>query len=736
MTQTLGIRRGWTAVLAGTALAATVLAGGPALATPHAGGAVRHAPAAPRAVKDSYVVGLKASTNGRAFGLADVRARTTDLGTRYHGRIGHRFEHAVHGFEATMSAADAKRLAHDPAVAYVAPNSIVSLAADPAYRTDAWGLDRIDDHAVPGNYSYVPASSGAGVHAYVLDTGVLFGHQDFGGRATSGPDIVSNDADSTDCHGHGTHVAGTIAGTKYGVAKEAQIVGLRVVDCTGSGTAAQLIAGLDWVAANAVKPAVVNLSLRYDANDGVDAGVQALVAAGITVAVAAGNDNADACTASPARVPDVLTVGATDRDDHRASFSDYGTCVDLFAPGVDIVSDWIDSPFSPANTGTKYDSGTSMASPHVAGAAAMVLADHPDYTPAQVHDELVAGALTGKVIGPGPGSPDKLLFIGSAPRDFEINGGCGSSPVRGGSTGLGGFTFERKSAISQWVHLSPSGLPGGVSVAFDRADVSPFWQSPVWMTVTAADWAEPGYYTWTLTAAGSEDTHTLTCSLTVRPPQFTISASSPALTVAAGQPVSTVLSAKVTDGPASLVTFATGEDLPPGTTVTFDPPFASSDGGSTTMTVTPPATLPPGTYRFRVFGNGPWALGYGAAAITLTVTSRTDGCHAANQAGSAFPVTGDPGSAVTISGCGRKGLRNASVEVHLKHPQQHYVGLRLVGPDGTSYPLKEEFTGPYTADLDALYPLDLSAKKADGVWKLVGTAVAYTGTITSWTLTV
>ena len=304
-----------------------------------------------------------------------------------------------------------------------------------------WGLDRIDQRSLPLDTTFTPASTGSGVRAYIIDTGV-YASNDFSSRLVTGYDFVDNDSNATDCHGHGTHVAGTVAGTTYGVAKGATLVPVRVLDCFGSGSTSDVIAGINWMItdhrSNPSAPAVANMSLGGSASKSLDDAVAAAVADGITMVVAAGNSNADACTASPAREITAITVGATDNADARAAFSNYGTCVDIFAPGVSITSDGISSP-----TSTATMSGTSMAAPHVAGAAAVYLGLNSSATPAQVVAALTASASTG-VTSAGAGSPNYLLYARSfvtntaspsASSGGSIGGGSGSSG--GGSSGGG-----------------------------------------------------------------------------------------------------------------------------------------------------------------------------------------------------------------------------------------------------------------------------------------------------------
>jgi subtilisin family serine protease len=396
----------WVRRAAGIGLVAStalVLSSVSATAAPE--GEIRNLGAS-NAIKDNYIVVLK-----------DISTSSVEnLSAKYSAKVTHTYKSALHGFSAQMSETQAKHLAADPAVAYVEQDGEVHLT-DTQSPTPSWGLDRIDQSALPLDNSYTYPNRGAGVTAYIIDTGIRFSHSDFGGRAVSGRDTVDNDNDATDCHGHGTHVSGTVGGTKYGVAKDVKLVGVRVLNCSGSGTFAGVIAGIDWVTEQvttnpANKPAVANMSLGGGANDTVDAAVKRSIAAGVTYGLAAGNDNGgNACNTSPARTPEAITVGSTDRTDARSSFSNIGTCLDIFAPGRDITSAWLTD-----DNATNTISGTSMATPHVVGAAAVFLGSSPTATPQQVRDALVDNATSDVVTNPGTGSPNKLLHItGTAP---------------------------------------------------------------------------------------------------------------------------------------------------------------------------------------------------------------------------------------------------------------------------------------------------------------------------------
>ncbi|MEH0825783.1 MULTISPECIES: S8 family peptidase [unclassified Micromonospora] len=497
-------------VLVGVATLAMVATAAPAMAAEPVG-VIREAGGA-TAVPDSYIVVLKDSAVGRS----QVGDNARRLVGRHGGQVARTYTAALRGFEIKVSATAAARIAADPAVAYVEQNHTVTISGTQA-NPPSWGLDRIDQRNLPLNSSYTYPNTASNVRAYIIDTGVLFGHNDFGGRAVSGFDAVDGGS-ADDCNGHGTHVAGTVGGSSYGVAKGAQIVGVRVLNCQGSGTNAQVVAGIDWVTANAVKPAVANMSLGGSANSSIDTAVTNSINSGITYAVAAGNgdifgNRQNACNYSPARVGSAITVGATQNNDAAASFSNFGTCVDILAPGVNITSAWYTG-----TSATNTISGTSMASPHVAGAAALVLSANPAWSPQQVRDNLVNEATPNVVTNVGTGTPNRLLHVanGTTPpptNDFSVS----VSPTSGSTAPGGSVTATVATATTngsaQSVSLSASGLPAGATASFNPSTVTSGGSSTLTIATSAS--TPPGTYTVTVTGTAASGTRTATYSLTV-----------------------------------------------------------------------------------------------------------------------------------------------------------------------------------------------------------------------------
>ena len=365
-------------------------------------------------VLDDYIVVLRSGT-------ADPAAVATQQLARLGGSLGFVYRHALQGYSARLPVTSVPTLAADPRVASIELDGVVRATATQANAT--WGLDRIDQRSRPlsGTYSYT--GTGSGVRAYIIDTGIRFAHAEFGGRAVRGTDTVtsggllglfgggSGSTNGEDCNGHGTHVAGTVGGTTYGVAKQVTLVAVRVLGCDGSGATSGVIAGVDWVTADhqAGQPAVANMSLGGGASSALDTAVRNSIADGVAYGLAAGNGNAlgmaqDACGGSPSRVTEGMTIGATDANDAKASFSNYGSCVDWFAPGVGITSAWYSN-----NTATNTISGTSMATPHVVGVAALWVGANPGATPAQVRDGLYALTTKGIVTSSNTAN-NHLLF--------------------------------------------------------------------------------------------------------------------------------------------------------------------------------------------------------------------------------------------------------------------------------------------------------------------------------------
>jgi len=462
---------------------------------------VRMAPAG-QGVEGQYIVVLNdGATPSAVAGAVGARAS-------------HEYTRTIRGFSATLGAGQVNALRADPSVAYIEQDQVMHASTTQSGAT--WGLDRIDQRALPLNGTYTYTPTGAGVRAYIIDTGILASHTQFGGRASVGYDATGGNG--VDCNGHGTHVAGTVGGSTYGVAKGVTLIAVRVLDCSGSGTNSGVIAGIDWVAQNRVLPAVANMSLGGGASQAVDDAVLRLTNAGVVLAVAAGNETVDACTESPSRAASAITVGATTNTDARASFSNYGSCVDVFAPGNNITSSWIGS-----TSATNTISGTSMASPHVAGVAALYLQGAPTASVATVTNAIISTATTGVVTSAGTGSPNRLLYSLLTPPSGGGGGGT-TAPCTGctqftASLTSGGSSYQPNGTYYQTtVSGAQQGwLQGPAGTDYDLYLYK--WNGSSWVVVasgttsstneTVSYTGTAGYYEWEVRSYSGSGTYNL-----------------------------------------------------------------------------------------------------------------------------------------------------------------------------------------------------------------------------------
>jgi subtilisin family serine protease len=359
-------------------------------------------------IANNYIVVLDQDAVGPGADEAAADAEVDAvIATTATGRVNHRYAHALVGFSAEMSEEDALALSRDPRVRFVEEDSTMEIVTTQSNAT--WGIDRIDQRTLPLNQTYTYTATGSGVNAYIIDTGIRTAHTQFGGRASVAFDAVGDGRNGQDCNGHGTHVSGTVGGSTYGVAKAVRLFAVRVLNCSGSGTNSGVIAGVNWVTANHVSPAVANMSLGGGVSTALDTAVNNSINSGVTYAIAAGNSNTNASNSSPARVAAAITVGSSTQTDARSSFSNFGSVVDIFAPGSSITSAWATS-----NTAINTISGTSMATPHVTGVAARFLQNNRTASAATVRNAIVNAATLNRLTGIPTGTSNRLLFWSGA----------------------------------------------------------------------------------------------------------------------------------------------------------------------------------------------------------------------------------------------------------------------------------------------------------------------------------
>lgn len=470
----------------------------------------------PNAIPGQYIVVFSGDSMKRTLTAQNADALLSALKLDPSGvRINHMYGAALNGFAASLSARNLQILRANPQVKYVEQDQTMN--ANGTQSNPTWGLDRVDQRDLPLDKTYTYGSA-SNVKAYILDTGININHVDFGGRATWGTN-VTGDGNNTDCDGHGTHVAGTVGSATWGVAKDVKLVAVKVLGCDGTGSNSGIIAGMDWVVGNGTGPKVVNMSLgprTRATSQALDDAVARLYNQNVNVVVAAGNSNDDANYYSPARAPQAITVGSTTSTDARSSFSNYGTALDLFAPGSNITS-----TLNTSNTGTQVLSGTSMASPHVAGAVALLLGTNPTYSTAQVTSALVGNATTGKVTGAGTGSPNRLLYTGTGsttPTPTPTpTPPTGSTTYTGTVSNLGSSFKPSSTGFSYAGGTLKATLSGPRGTDFDLYLGK--WNGTAWMDVSSSlgststesitYTASAGTYRWEVYAYNGSGTYTL-----------------------------------------------------------------------------------------------------------------------------------------------------------------------------------------------------------------------------------
>jgi subtilisin family serine protease/subtilisin-like proprotein convertase family protein len=736
-----GRRAALLGVIACLAFVALPASAEPSSAEPAPGAAVLGEGSA-GSIPGEYIVVLEDAPRARLGVTADGLTR------EFSGTLHRTFEHAVPGFSVIMSAADARRLSADPAVAYVEVNQEVR-AEDVQSPTPSWGLDRSDQRAASLDASYSYVNTGAGVTAYVIDTGIRFSHHDFEGRAVSGTDVVDGDTDAADCNGHGTHVAGTIGGEDHGVAKDVSLVGVRVLDCAGEGTTEDVIAGIDWVTAHHQPgdPAVANMSLGGGFSRAVNDAVSASIEDGTAFAVAAGNDTGvDACTRSPASAPAALTVGATTRADARAPYSNIGACLDLFAPGSAIVSAWHDTDSS-----TNTINGTSMAAPHVSGAAALYLAADPSLTPARVSTAVLDATTPGVVVQAGTGSPNRLLYTGNVPpptEDFAISLDPAEGILQAGSSVTTMVSTTTTLGEPQRVNLSVHGLPPGVTASFEPATVISGQTSRLTLAATVP--VPPGTHSVQVRGRGTT-WHATGYRLTVAgPPGCTQTNASdvPIRDNGTVESVVSVVGCDATPSVAARVDVAIVHTYIGDLYVDLIAPSGASyrlhggtGGGAdridTTYTVDLSGEAAHGPWRLRVRDTQTGDTGYIDSWTVHLDPQKNPPAVCAGENGTDVPIPDSStiSSPITLSNCPRNASDSSDVRVDITHPYRGDLVVRLIAPDGTAYTLLDR-VGAGADDVHQTFKVDLRSEPVNGTWNLSvrDTAAGDVGTLTGWSL--
>ncbi len=684
------------------------------------------------AIADSYIVVF----NNTTVTSSNVAGSAQTLAAQFGGTVARTYSHALRGFEAHMSAAAARKLAASPQVAYVAQNRTVTIQGTQS-PTPSWGLDRIDQRDLPLNNSYTYPVTASNVRAYIIDTGIRTTHSDFGGRAVWGTN-TTGDGNNTDCNGHGTHVASTTAGTTYGVAKGASLTAVKVLNCAGSGSYAGVIQGIDWVTADhdPGELAVANMSLGGPEDLPTENAVTASIADGVTYAIAAGNDTgADACGVSPAGTPNAITVGSTTNTDARSSFSNIGTCLDIFAPGSSITAAW-----NTNDTATNTISGTSMATPHVAGVAALIQSQNPSFTPLQVRDNMVAASSMNKVTSPGTGSPNRLLFV--------ENGPCGCVTV----SNPGAQTSTAGTAITPVTHTatggttpyswSATGLPPGLSINGTNGTISgtPTTAGSYSVTVTVTDSSSPALsgtasYGWTVDPAPvpgctqTNGTDVQIADLSTVESTITVAGCAGNASATSTIPVS-IVHTYIGDLIVTLV-------APDGSTYTLhNRTGGSADNINQTYTVNLSSEPANGIWRLRVQDAASADVGYIDSWGVALGGGGVPGCTGTNPNNVTIPDNTTVNSTIAIAGCSGNGSTVSTVAVQIVHT---YIGdliVTLVAPDGSTYVLHNR-TGGSADNINQTYTVNLSSEAKNGTWTLrvQDAASADVGYIDSGTLT-